>query len=125
MESAPEGADVHILHGDCRKLLEQELERLVMEEQIPLQDIVVLGGHSMEHTSIGDKPDVGRFHIVKRAAKIGEMEIAYFTYMKYKGCESKVVILLDVDDEDERWSNKNGVYTAMSRAVHQLIMLRK
>lgn len=125
METAPEGADVHILHGDCRKLLEQELERLVMEEQIPLQDIVVLGGHSMEHTSIGDKPDVGRFHIVKRAAKIGEMEIAYFTYMKYKGCESKVVILLDVDDEDERWSNKNGVYTAMSRAVHQLIMLRK
>lgn len=125
MDSAPEGADVHILHGDCRKLLEQELERLVMAEQIPLQDIVILGGHSLEHTSIGADPEVGRFHIVNRTAKTGAMEIAYFTYMKYKGCESKVVILLDVDDADERWTNRNGIYTAMSRAVHQLIMIRK
>ena len=107
------------------KLLEQELERLTMTEQVPLQDIVILGGHSLEHTSIGANPDVGRFHIVNRTAKIGAMEIAYFTYMKYKGCESKVVILLEVDDEDERWANKNGIYTAMSRAVHQLIMIRK
>jgi len=70
------------------------LERLVIAEQVPLQDIVILGGHSLEHTSIGANPDVGRFHIVNRLAKIGAMEIAYFTYMKYKGCESKVVILL-------------------------------
>ena len=91
----------------------------------PLQDIVILGGHSLEHTSIGDNPDVGRFHIVNRRAKIGAMEISYFTYMKYKGCESKIVILLDVDDADERWSNKGGIYTAMSRAVHQLIIIRK
>lgn len=125
LETAPEGADVHVLHGDSRQILERELERLTMTEQVPLQDIVILGGHSLEHTSIGADPDVGRFHIVNRAAKIGAMEIAYFTYMKYKGCESKVVILLDVDDADERWGNKNGIYTAMSRAVHQLIMIRK
>lgn len=123
MESAPEGAAVHIMHGDCRKLLEQELERLIMTEQVPLQDIVILGGHSLEHTSIGKAPEVGRFHIVNRPAKIGAMEVAYFTYMKYKGCESKVVILLDVDDSDARWAGKNGLYTAMSRAVHQLIIL--
>ena len=52
------------------------------------------------------------------------MEISYFTYMKFKGCESKVVILLDVDENDRRWG-KEGMYTAMSRAVHQLIILRK
>ena len=124
LETAPEGADVHVLHGDSRKLLEQELERLTMTEQVPLQDIVILGGHSLEHTSIGANPDVGRFHIVNRTARIGAMEIAYFTYMKYKGCESKVVILLDVDDSDPRWSN-NGIYTAMSRAVHQLVIIRR
>jgi len=123
LETSPT-TDVRILHGDSRPLLEQELERLVMEEQIPLQDIVILGGHLLKHTSIGDDPDVGRFHIVDRPAKIGAMEIAYFTYMKYKGCESKVVILLDVDEADARWSS-SGLYTAMSRAVHQLIVLRK
>ena len=69
--------------------------------------------------------DIGRFHIVNRPAKVGEMEISYYTYMKYKGCESRVVILLDVDDTDERWANKNGIYTAMSRAVHQLFILHK
>ena len=125
LDSAPEGADVRVLQGDCRKLLEQELERVTMTEQVPLQNIVILGGHSLEHTSIGANPDVGRFHIVNRTAKIGAMEIAYFTYMKFKGCESKVVILLDVDDADERWGNKNGIYTAMSRAVHQLVIIRK
>lgn len=51
------------------------------------------------------------------------MEVACFTYMKFKGCESKVVILPDVDETDERWANRNGIYTAMSRAVHQLIMI--
>ena len=125
LETAPDGADVHVLHGDSRQLLERELERLTMTEQVPLQDIVILGGHSLEHTSIGADPDVGRFHIVNRTAKIGAMEIAYFTYLKYKGCESKVVILLDVDESDARWGNKNGIYTAMSRAVHQLVMIRK
>ena len=125
MDSAPEGADVHILHGDGRRLLEQELERLVMQEQVPLQDIVILGAHALEHTSIGGAPDVGRFHIVDRLPKLGAMEIAYFTYMKYKGCESKVVILLDVDDDDARWADRRGINTAMSRAMHQLIILRK
>lgn len=125
MDSAPEGADVHVLHGDCRALLEQELERLVMTEGVPLQDIVILGGHSLVHTSIGENHDVGRFHIVERAPEIGAMEVSYFTYMKYKGCESKVVILLDVDENDERWKNKHGIYTAMSRAMHQLIILHK
>lgn len=125
MDSAPEGSDIHILHGNCRKLLEQELEQLVMSDQVSPQDIVILGGHHLEHTSIGNDFRVGRFHIVSRQAILGTMEISYYTYMKYKGCEAKVVILLDVDESDARWSNKNGIYTAMSRAVHQLIILYK
>ena len=124
LDSAPEGADIHVLHGDSRQLLEQELERLVMTEQVPPQEIVILGGHALEHTSIGGAPGVGRFHIVNRAAAVGAMEIAYYTYMKFKGCEAKVVILLDVDEADPRW-NGNGINTAMSRAVHQLVILRK
>ncbi len=125
MDSAPEGAEVRILQGSCRCLLEQELERLTMKEQIPLQDIVILGGHSLEQTSIGNDPDVGRFHIVTRPVQYGTMDVAYYTYMKFKGCEAKVVILLDVDEADDRWSSRPGTNTAMSRAVHQLIILRK
>ena len=124
MENSPAGSDVSVRQGDMRELLNAELERLVMVEQVPLQDIVVLGGHSLRNTSIGSGTQIGRFHLVERTAKIGAMEIAYFTYMKFKGCESKVVILLDVEENDRRWG-KEGMYTAMSRAVHQLIILRK
>ena len=96
-----------------------------MEEGIPLLDIVIVGGHALEHTSLGGETDVGRFHVVNRAARVGAMEVAYYTYMKFKGCEAKVVILLDVDDADARWSDPHGIYTAMSRAMHQLIVIRK
>ncbi len=45
--------------------------------------------------------------------------------MKFKGCEAKVVILFEVNDADPRWRDNCGIYTAMSRAVHELIILRK
>ena len=124
MENSPSGSDVIIRSGNMRDLLNAELERLVMIDQVPLQDIVVLGGHSLRNTYIGTGSRIGRFHLVERNAKIGAMEISYFTYMKFKGCEAKVVILLDVDKNDRRWG-KEGMYTAMSRAVHQLIILMK
>ena len=124
LDSSPEGSAVRILRGNCRNLLEEELERLVMTEKVPLQDIVILGAHRLEHTSIGTDLRVGRFNIVERSVRLGAMEIAYYTYMKFKGCESKVVILFEVSDSDERWQNKNGLNTAMSRAVHELVILR-
>ncbi len=44
--------------------------------------------------------------------------------MKFKGCDNKVVILIDVDEKDRRW-NATGLYTAMSRAKSQLFVLKK
>ena len=45
--------------------------------------------------------------------------------MKFKGCEAKVVILLDVDIAEARWQDRRSFYVAMSRAVHQLIILHR
>lgn len=125
-EYVPTGSEVRVLQGDCHALLEQELERLVSEEQIAVQNIVILTGHGFEHTGLGSAPDVGRFHIVNRkCAPDSKNEVACYTYMKFKGCESNVVILYEVDDNDWRWSRRQGIYTAMSRAIHQLIVLKK
>ena len=44
--------------------------------------------------------------------------------MKFKGCEADAVILLDVDDQDERWSSL-AFYTAISRAKHLLYIIQK
>lgn len=124
MEGAPAGSDVHILNGGCRENLASELDRLVNSEHISTQDIVILGAHSMNHTSIGENPEIGCFRIVNRPPVCGQPEVSYYTYMKYKGCEAKVVILFEVDDNDSRWKDAHGMYTAMSRAMHQLIILR-
>lgn len=123
-EDAPEGAEVRELRGDSRGLLAQELERLIETEKLPVEDVVVLGGHALEHTSLGDDPCAGRFRLVERLVPAGGTDVAYFTYMKFKGCEAKAVILLDVDSSDERWSDR-GLYTAMSRAVHELVIIRR
>ena len=123
MPNAPEGADVHILTGNCRANLEAQLEHLTTEEDILLQQIVILGAHTLPNTSIGADPHVGRFSIVSTEEQLKKNEVQYFTFMKYKGCEAKVVILLDVTPADPRW-NARGLYTAMSRAVHKLIILR-
>ena len=125
MPNAPLGADVHVLHGNSRKNLEKELHRLVIGEKIHLKDIVILGAHSLQNTSLGNNPNVGKFHIVSTDQPLQQYQINYFTYMKYKGCESKVVILLDVDNNDPRWNNRHGIYTAMSRAIHELIVIYK
>ena len=125
MESTPEGADVRILHGDVRTQLEAELTRLTCSERLACQDIVILGAHTLKNTSIGESPEVGRFRILENSAASEPLEINYYTYMKYKGCEARAVILLDVDDSDLRWRDKSGLYTAMSRAVHQLVILKK
>ena len=125
MENSPVGAKVKKLRGDCRRNLEAELDRLMTFEKIPPQNIVILGAHSLKNTSIGNNTRVGRFNLVSTALPLKKYEVRYFTFMKYKGCESPVVILLDVDDNDLRWKNRRGIYTAMSRAVNELIILQK
>ena len=77
----------------------------------------------MHNTSIGEDSIVGGVQIVSHPLTQGEEHcVQYYTYMKFKGCEAAVVILLDVDAHDPRW-NTTGLYTAMSRATHQLIIL--
>ena len=83
---------------------------------------VILGGHSMEHTCIGDNPIIGSFHLTE-TMEDGPNIINYHTYMKFKGCEADVVILIDVDKKDERWANPISLYTAISRAKHLLYIL--
>ncbi len=123
-DRSPVGAEVRELTGNCRELLAVELNRLIKEENVPPANIVILGTHVMHNTSIGNDPWVGGIQIVSHPLEVGEEKcVQYYTYMKYKGCESAVVILLDVDDKDPRWADHKGLYTAMSRATNQLIIL--
>ena len=121
-EEAPAGEKVEEYHlassRERRKQLSRILHDLVIDQGFERDRIAILGGHSINHTCIGDDPQIGNFKIVE-----GPMDepgcVHYHTYMKFKGCEADAVILLDVDQNDERWDS-TALYTAISRARHIL-----
>ena len=113
MEPTPEGR---------RKALGEILNRLVNKQGIRTDRIVIIGGHSLAHTCLGSNPQVGKFTVTD-SGEPEPLAVCYYTYLKFKGCEADAVILLDVDSKDSRW-NREGLYTAMSRAKHLLFVLR-
>jgi hypothetical protein len=125
-EDAPAGIPVSEIHETDdlkrRKILSDIIATLLHEGLFERQ-IVILGGHSMRKTCIGQNPTLGKISITENGvAEIGE--IPYFTYMKFKGCEADAVILLDVSENDIRW-NKEALCTAISRAKYVLHIIRK
>ena len=105
-----------------RQALARTLEDLVRRDRLAPEQVVVLGGHNMRNTCIGADSRVGPFTL-SEADEPAPSEIAYHTYMKYKGCEADAVVLLDVDPADPRWSGNLPLYTAISRARHLLVVL--
>lgn len=92
-----------------RARLHQVLKRLTEVEKIPIEDILLIGAH-VEN----------RMDLEKIFADFPG--IRYFTYRKFKGLEVPVLILLDICEHDPLW-NDLAKYTAISRAIHKVILL--
>lgn len=99
------------------------LQRL-KSEKIRGSSIVILGAHSIKNTCLENNGIYGGYNIEENTKIHSQGTIPYMTYMKFKGCEASVAILIDVDKSDPRWSD-NALYTAMSRAQNLLIILWK
>ena len=127
-DDAPDGEPV--MEKRCptdaerRKELGNILRRLVKKEKISEHRIVVLGGHAINHTCLGDDHRVGGFAIEREAERAPGV-IPYYSYMRFKGCEADAVILIDVDPGDRRWSSPRSLYTAISRAKFLVYILYK
>ena len=126
VDDAPEGekvTEIRLSNDTLRRnQLGKILDSLINKQGIERNRIVILGGHSIGRTCIGNNPKVGNFHISEELDD-GPNVIHYHTYMKFKGCEADVVILLDVDPKDERWADRMTLYTTISRAKHMLYIL--
>ncbi|MFW6056778.1 MAG: NERD domain-containing protein, partial [Chloroflexota bacterium] len=105
-----------------RRRLRRILEQLVNEQGLNPERIVLLGGHNIDKTCIPADGIIGDFRIVEGETS-GRNVIAYYTYMKFKGCEADAVILVDVAPQDPRWSER-AIYTTASRARHILYVVR-
>ncbi|MCP4179711.1 MAG: AAA family ATPase [bacterium] len=130
-DNIPEGEDVaefDLPDDNLRnKQLGKILKNLIHEHDVKGDNIVILGGHSFNNTVLSGNSKFGDIVVVDSNDEIkpsNEIYVKYYTYMRFKGCEADVVILLDVDKNDPRWDD-NGMYTAVSRAKNLLYVLRK
>lgn len=126
MSRSPDGLPVeefvHPSPAGRRRRVGAILHHLVHEEGLSPEQIVILGGHRLEGTSLPPGSTVGSFTVADGDEALPGA-IRYYTYMKFKGCEADAVILLDVDPSDERWSDRD-IYTTASRARHLLYVVR-
>ncbi|MGE5439474.1 MAG: NERD domain-containing protein [Bacteroidota bacterium] len=127
-ELVPNGLPVKEFKSGSPRLrlnqLSRMLHELVENQHVPESEIVILGGHTLNKTCLGNDTAAGKFEIFENGSS-GSYVVPYFTYMKFKGCEKSVVILLDVCDDDFRWNNNTALYTAMTRAKNLLYIIRK
>ena len=98
------------------------LHNLINVQGMSPSDVVILGGHSLAKTCLAQNPQIGNYLITEGQTQAAN-SVKYYTYMKFKGCESTAVILLDVDPNDERWADNKALYISMSRAKQLLYII--
>ena len=99
------------------------VERLV-KEQMPIEDVMILSPRRLENSGLAGVETISRFSLVdvSRGMANAEHSLKFSTIHSFKGLESPVVIIVDIDrvDSDE---TRSLLYVAMSRARSLLILM--
>ncbi len=121
---APDGERVESLrYGKADEMVGQVrrlLHRLVVEERVAAARIAVLSTHATDRSHLARRRRLGNFDLVQRRRK--STDILFTSLHKFKGLESDVVILTDVDGNPKSCSDRH-LYVAATRARALLIVL--
>ena len=104
--------------------LAKVLERFV-RDQIPAEHVILLCPQRLENSTLAGVSRLSRFQLVdvsRDMTNAGPNAIRFSTVHSFKGLESEVVIVLDIDSMDEGES-QSILYVAMSRARSLLILM--
>jgi len=104
-----------------KRVLRQVLHRLVIEEDVPPEDIVVLTPKGRERSHLWRLGTVGNFRLTDQWTT-GSGEIFCTTVHAFKGLESPVVILAEIEPYATQ-DLETVLYVGCSRACHHLILL--
>jgi hypothetical protein len=111
--------------SDLVATMEQVLLRLIAEGVSPT-DVVVLSPRRLDGSSLGGTKEIAGLSLRDASAdpRLGQGTIAFCTIHAFKGLESSVVIVIDIEqvDSDEA---RSLLYVAMSRARALLVLLIK
>jgi superfamily I DNA/RNA helicase len=105
-----------------RELVEGKVRWLLEDQRIPLARITLVGTRRLENSFLGT--DRRLWHLtVEPMEDTGQTPsvgaLRYSTVQRFKGLESEVVLLVDVDGHRNACSNVN-LHVAASRARHRL-----
>ena len=112
--------------SDLVESLAHVLEKLV-KEQIPIDNVMLLSPHRQEKSSLAGINRISHFPLVDSSRDMTSANpdaIRFSTIHAFKGLESQVVIILDIDAVDGA-DAQSLLYVAMSRARSLLILMIK
>lgn len=99
------------------------VERLI-KEQMPIEDVMILSPRRLENSGLAGVETISRFPLVDVSREMTNEghALKFSTIHSFKGLESPVVIIVDIDrvDSDEP---RSLLYVAMSRARSLLILM--
>jgi hypothetical protein len=122
---APDGEppQVHAYPGPSK--VRAKLDELVgkLVAHVPPEQITILTPHRREHSSLSGVTELGGVALAD-SADTRDGKVLHTTIGAFKGLESDVVILLDIDPEDPR-SDRRARYVGASRAKLSLHVFAK
>ena len=105
-----------------KRLIERRVSSLLSEGIVP-EDIVILSRHTKAKSALKGLTEIANRNLVHyENSTPGDKSLRYSTIHKFKGLESKVVIVTDVDDIEKDYT-KSLNYVAFSRPTSYLEVL--
>lgn len=122
----PEGRPIEIIPAatfqDTRRTLQRLLHRFVSEEGIRPEEIVILTAASDRRSQWKQDDMLGNFILSWHLDTEMEMAIRVCSIFTYKGLETAVVILTELDQAREDIRDQL-IYVGLSRARHQVVVI--
>jgi ATP:corrinoid adenosyltransferase len=122
----PEGRPVEIVPAAtfqaAKRELQRLLHRLVNEEGLRTEDIVLLTGASEGRSQWKQDEQLGNFILTWQLDTEMELAVRVCSIFKYKGLESGVVILTELDKARQDVRDQ-VIYVGLSRARHHVVVI--
>lgn len=104
-------------------MLQSLLHRLVNVEGIPSEDVIVLTPASEKRSHWKRDDQLGNFILTWDSASEMDLAIRVSTIFAFKGLESAVVILTELDMGSNQEIRDQVTYVGLSRARHHAVII--
>jgi superfamily I DNA/RNA helicase len=110
--------ELHLV-SDQAETIAALLDRLIGADDVDPGDVVVLSSHRFDRSRVGQA--LGRRFTPERAKRRGD-QIHFSSIRAFKGLESPVVVLCELEDIDEE-TRSQQLYVGMSRARNHCVIV--